>query len=83
MPNDTLWTGGTLDNLRREFGDVYGGPPESSGLVFANEVTLVKPKVDVLVAGEIVPRAASEAVKSDSIATLEAAWTAPVRWSGP
>jgi dTDP-glucose 4,6-dehydratase len=25
MPNDTLWTGGTLDDLRREFGDVYGG----------------------------------------------------------
>src|SRR5262249_11989351 len=25
MPNDTLWTGGTLDDLRVEFGDVYGG----------------------------------------------------------
>src|SRR5205823_826861 len=25
MPNDTLWTGGTLDNLRHEFGDVYEG----------------------------------------------------------
>ena len=25
MPNDSLWTGGTLESLRREFGDVYGG----------------------------------------------------------
>jgi dTDP-glucose 4,6-dehydratase len=25
MPNDTLWTDGTLDDLRREFGDVYEG----------------------------------------------------------
>ena len=25
MPNDTLWTGGTLDDLRREFGDIYEG----------------------------------------------------------
>ena len=25
MPNDSLWTGGTLDDLRREFGDVYDG----------------------------------------------------------
>ncbi|MFO7573294.1 MAG: GDP-mannose 4,6-dehydratase [Gaiellaceae bacterium] len=25
MPNDTLWTGNTLDDLRSEFGDVYGG----------------------------------------------------------
>jgi dTDP-glucose 4,6-dehydratase len=25
MPNDTLWTDGTLDDLRTEFGDVYGG----------------------------------------------------------
>src|SRR3990170_3237353 len=25
MPNDTLWTGGSLDDLRREFGDVYDG----------------------------------------------------------
>jgi dTDP-glucose 4,6-dehydratase len=25
MPNDSLWTGGTLEGLRREFGDVYGG----------------------------------------------------------
>ena len=25
MPNDSLWTGGTLDDLRRELGDVYEG----------------------------------------------------------
>ena len=25
MPNDTLWTGGTLDDLRSEFGDTYAG----------------------------------------------------------
>jgi dTDP-glucose 4,6-dehydratase len=25
MPNDTLWTDGSLDDLRREFGDVYEG----------------------------------------------------------
>lgn len=25
MPNDTLWTGSMLDDLRREFSDVYGG----------------------------------------------------------
>jgi len=25
MPNDTLWTAGTLDDLRQEFGDVYEG----------------------------------------------------------
>jgi dTDP-glucose 4,6-dehydratase len=25
MPNDTLWTGGALDDIRREFGDVYEG----------------------------------------------------------
>jgi dTDP-glucose 4,6-dehydratase len=25
MPNDSLWTGGTLDGLRRELGDVYEG----------------------------------------------------------
>src|SRR5207344_2449036 len=25
MPNDSLWTGGTLDELRREFGGVYEG----------------------------------------------------------
>src|SRR6478672_13963432 len=25
MPNDTLWTGSSLDELRREFGDVYEG----------------------------------------------------------
>jgi dTDP-glucose 4,6-dehydratase len=25
MPNDTLWTGAALDDLRREFGDVYRG----------------------------------------------------------
>jgi dTDP-glucose 4,6-dehydratase len=25
MPNDTLWTGSALDDLRREFGDVYEG----------------------------------------------------------
>ena len=25
MPNDTLWTGGALEDLRREFGDVYAG----------------------------------------------------------
>ena len=25
MPNDTLWTGGTLDDLRSEFGDTYEG----------------------------------------------------------
>ena len=25
MPNDTLWTGGTLDDLRQEFGGVYDG----------------------------------------------------------
>src|SRR5215471_946778 len=25
MPNDSLWTGETLEGLRREFGDVYGG----------------------------------------------------------
>ena len=25
MPNDTLWTGGTLEDLRREFGDIYEG----------------------------------------------------------
>ena len=25
MPNDSLWTGGTLEDLRREFGDVYEG----------------------------------------------------------
>ena len=25
MPNDTLWTGGSLDDLRREFGEVYEG----------------------------------------------------------
>ncbi len=25
MPNDTLWTGGALDDLRSEFGDVYEG----------------------------------------------------------
>jgi len=25
MPNDSLWTGSTLDDLRREFGDVYRG----------------------------------------------------------
>jgi dTDP-glucose 4,6-dehydratase len=25
MPNDSLWTGGTLDDLRREFSDVYEG----------------------------------------------------------
>jgi dTDP-glucose 4,6-dehydratase len=25
MPNDTLWTGGPLDDIRREFGDVYEG----------------------------------------------------------
>jgi dTDP-glucose 4,6-dehydratase len=25
MPNDTLWTAGTLDDLRQEFGDVYDG----------------------------------------------------------
>ena len=58
---------GTLEPLAEAapivVGDLYGGPPESSGLVFANEVTLAKPKVDVLVAGEIVPRAASEALE--------------------
>jgi len=25
MPNDTLWTGGTLDDLRDEFGEIYAG----------------------------------------------------------
>lgn len=25
MPNDTLWTGGSLDDLRRDFSDVYEG----------------------------------------------------------
>ena len=25
MPNDTLWTGGALDDLRREFGEIYAG----------------------------------------------------------
>src|SRR5262249_22049619 len=25
MPNDSLWTGGKLEDLRREFGDVYDG----------------------------------------------------------
>ena len=25
MPNDTLWTGASLDDLRSEFGDIYEG----------------------------------------------------------
>ena len=25
MPNDSLWTEGALESLRREFGDVYAG----------------------------------------------------------
>ncbi len=40
--------------------DVYAGKPEKSGLLTAAEVTLPKPKVDVLLAGEIIPRAPVE-----------------------
>ena len=36
--------------------DVYAGEPGKSGLLVAGEVTLPKPKVDVLLRGEIVPR---------------------------
>ena len=35
--------------------DVYSGDPASSGLVSAAELTLPKPRVDVLLEGEIVP----------------------------
>lgn len=40
--------------------DIYAGKPGESGLLIANEVTLPKPKVDVLVMGEIVPRSPVE-----------------------
>jgi hypothetical protein len=33
--------------------DVFAGPPESSGLVAASEVTLPKPRVDLLLEGEL------------------------------
>jgi hypothetical protein len=38
--------------------DVYGGPPDASGLAWANELTLPKPRVDVLLSGDIVLAAA-------------------------
>ncbi len=40
--------------------DVFGDPPEKSGLVVAGELTLPKPRVDVILQGDIVPAAASE-----------------------
>jgi hypothetical protein len=40
--------------------DVYAGEPGKSGLLTASELTLPKPRVDVLLAGEIVPRAPVE-----------------------
>jgi hypothetical protein len=36
--------------------DVYAGEPGKSGLLVAGEITLPKPKVDVLLQGEIIPR---------------------------
>jgi hypothetical protein len=42
--------------------DVYAGEPGKSGLVTAGELTLPKPRVDLLLAGEIVPRAPVEAL---------------------
>ena len=40
--------------------DEFGDPPEKSGLVVAGELTLPKPRVDVILQGDIVPTAASE-----------------------
>jgi hypothetical protein len=42
--------------------DVYAGEPGKSGLLVAGELTLPKPRVDVLLAGEIVPRAPMEEI---------------------
>src|SRR5215471_846415 len=42
--------------------DVFGGPPAASGLVAAGELTLPKPYVDVLLAGDIVLGAPAEQI---------------------
>jgi hypothetical protein len=42
--------------------DVYAGDPSKSGLVAAGELTLAKPRVDIIVVGEIVLRAPAEQV---------------------
>jgi hypothetical protein len=42
--------------------DVYADEPGKSGLLVAGEVTLPKPRVDVLLVGEIVPRAPVEEI---------------------
>ena len=42
--------------------DRFGDPPEATGLLTANELTLPKPRVDVLMCGEIVTAASVDQI---------------------